>query len=356
LEKIQSVEQSIGKVANAVTRRRFVRHIFWWLLFYAFLVFIEHTTFRQSLKSVLWTELLSIGFYVSIYYVVAEFLIPNYLAKNRFWAFLFLTLLFAILVTPIRDFVHYLRFSGNENMKEIVKANQLFSYFVSVFWAGFFTILKILSDWATQSRRQRELETRNIQTELNLLKSQINPHFLFNTLNSLYALTLKKSDDAPEIVLKLSEMMRYILYECNEPRVDLEKEIRYLQNYLDLEKMRLGSKMDVKLDIEGDYEGLRISPLLMLPFVENAFKHGASNSIRAGYVYLHLLITDNELNLHVENTKAEQPLVRDPNRRSGGIGLANVKRRLSILYPEKHQLEITDESDVYSVNFWLDLK
>lgn len=358
--EIQPMSQGILQVAQAVSRQRVVRHILWWVFFYALLVFLEWKTFSnpqfaETLQDALLTEAISVVFYMILYYACAEYLIPNYLAKNRTVVFWLSLVSFVILLTPIRDFALLLRFSTIENMQEVVRYNHWSSYFVLLFFAIVSTIVKIISDWTTQTRRQRELETRNIQTELNFLKAQINPHFLFNTLNSLYALSLKKSDDAPEIVLKLSEMMRYMLYECNESSVSLEKEIRYLQNYLDLEKMRLGAKMDVRFTVQGEAVGLQIAPLLLIPFVENAFKHGAANTLRGGFVDVFLMVENRELNLHVENTKPEQPLVRDPSRKSGGIGLANVQRRLNILYPKKFNLEIEDKSEIYGINLWLKL-
>jgi LytS/YehU family sensor histidine kinase len=177
---------------------------------------------------------------------------------------------------------------------------------------------------------------------------------LFNTLNSLYALTLKKSDLAPEIVLKLSEMMRYMLYECNEKEVNLSKEINYMQNYLELEKLRHGSKMLIDFKINGQIEDQKLAPLILIPFIENSFKHGINNQITQGYVNLELNVHENDIQMVLENSKSHS-LPKIAEKRSGGIGLVNVKRRMEILYPNRHQLDIIESPNTYKIDLNLDL-
>jgi len=212
-----------------------------------------------------------------------------------------------------------------------------------------------MNDWLESQREKKELQSQTLQSELKFLKSQINPHFLFNTLNSLYALTLKKSDQAPEIVLKLSEMMRYMLYECNEREVPLSKEINYLKNYLELEKIRQGKKMEINFAMDGEVGHQKIAPLMFIPFVENSFKHGISNQISAGYVNILLEINQNEVTVTIENSKTAS--VPSPSgKKSGGIGLVNVKRRLDLLYPDKYDLIIDEDPNTYTVKLCIDLE
>jgi LytS/YehU family sensor histidine kinase len=208
-------------------------------------------------------------------------------------------------------------------------------------------------DWWRYQNEKQVLLTHTMQTELRFLKSQINPHFLFNTLNNLYALTLKKSDKAPEIVLKLSEIMRYMLYECNERRVLLSKEIQYINNYLDLEKLRQPTNAEIIFTTAGPISEQMVAPLLFVPFLENSFKHGLNHHIQGGgFVRLHLHVAGDELEFHIENSKPEN-LPRQEHPRSGGIGLTNVRQRLQILYPEQHTLEVQDEPHRYSVTLFL---
>ncbi len=193
-----------------------------------------------------------------------------------------------------------------------------------------------------------------MQSELKFLKSQINPHFLFNTLNNLYALTLKKSDKAPEIVIKLSEMMRYMLYECNEKRVLLSKEVSYIRNYLDLERLRQGPNVEINFDVVGNVADQKIAPLMFIPFLENSFKHGLNSQISKGFVNIKLEVNEQHVDFFIENSKAEK-LPTIEHRRSGGIGLVNVRRRLNLLYPEHYDLDIKDNPTTYAVNLKLDL-
>ena len=176
---------------------------------------------------------------------------------------------------------------------------------------------------------------------------------MFNTLNNLYALTLKKSDKAPEIVLKLSEIMRYMLYECNERRVLLSKEIQYIHNYLDLERLRQPREADIRFTTSGVISDQMVAPLIFVPFLENSFKHGLNHHVQGGgFVRLNLSVSGEDLEFTIENSKAER-IPRQEHPRSGGIGLANVRQRLEMLYPENHTLTVLDEPHRYVVTLHL---
>jgi len=203
-------------------------------------------------------------------------------------------------------------------------------------------------------RERKDLQRQQLKSELKFLKTQINPHFFFNTLNSLYALTLKKSDKAPEIVLKLSEMMRYMLYESNERLIPLSQEIKYLKNYLELEKLRHGDKFKMSIDIQGDPKGHRIAPLLFMPFLENSFKHGIDSELKSGYVDISIEINETELSLNVTNSRPQVAITPIPlEGKSGGIGLTNVRRRLNLLYPKKYKLGIDKDENTYQIDLTL---
>jgi LytS/YehU family sensor histidine kinase len=215
------------------------------------------------------------------------------------------------------------------------------------------TALKFAKEWFQHQQEKQMLEREKLQAELQFLKSQINPHFLFNTLNNLYALTLKKSDSAPELVLKLSEMMRYMLYNSNEKMVPMELEINYLKNYIDLEKIRKMESTRITVDIDENVEGKEIAPLLFIPFLENSFKHGVNNNIDAGWIEVKLQIEGDGLSFTVANNKPRNPKI---NGKDHGIGLKNVKRRLDLLYPEKHELQIEDTPEFYRTHLKIILK
>jgi LytS/YehU family sensor histidine kinase len=227
-------------------------------------------------------------------------------------------------------------------------------FFIFLIVSGFTTIGNIVVDWFGQISLRQQLEHKNMQSELQFLKSQINPHFFFNTLNSLYSLTLKKSDLAPEIVIKLSDMMRYMLYECNEKKVKLSNEILYLQNYLDLEKLRQGSSIDIKMDIKGVTEDKYIAPLLLIPFLENAFKHSVhTNQENKKFVFIQLIIDKKDLYFSITNNKSLPAFPLENLSMVGGIGLENVNRRLKLIYPNRHTLNILNLQQEYQVNLTL---
>ena len=202
-------------------------------------------------------------------------------------------------------------------------------------------------DWFLNERIQRDLENQRLSAELAFLKSQINPHFLFNSLNSIYSLAYQRSETTPEAILKLSEIMRYMLYECNDNKVDLASELQYLQNYIDLQKIRFGNKAFIDFKIDGKVETQQIVPLLLIAFIENAFKHGVASNPQTP---IRLLIEVDEAHLHFFMQNKKHTNNRDE---SGGIGLNNVKRRLDLLYPGKYNLDIRDERDTYTVELSL---
>lgn len=205
------------------------------------------------------------------------------------------------------------------------------------------TGVKILKFWYKDKQATKLLEKEKLEAELKFLKGQIHPHFLFNTLNNLYALTLKKDEHAPEIVLKLSDLMNYMLYDTNTQYIDIEKEINYIKNYIALEKIRYGNRVDISFNIAGQIAGNKIAPMLILPFVENSFKHGVSGEIEDAWITIDLLIQGNDMTLKVENSKSLEYVKRSQREYASGIGLANVKRRLDLLYKDQYELKIFDD-------------
>lgn len=199
-----------------------------------------------------------------------------------------------------------------------------------------------------------KLQKEKLQLELNALKAQIHPHFLFNTLNNLYSLTLKNSEQASEMVLKLSDIMRYVLYQANEEKVLLSKEIDFISSYTELQRIRYHNRYDIRFDVEGKIEDQLIAPLLFIDFVENAFKHGIDKRFSDGFVHIQFTIEPDFIALQVTNSIGtdEQAGFK---QKEAGIGLYNVKKRLSLLYPQKHLLEISHDEEVFTVNLQIEL-
>lgn len=199
-----------------------------------------------------------------------------------------------------------------------------------------------------------KVQKEKLQLELNALKAQIHPHFLFNTLNNLYSLTLKNSDKASEVVLKLSDIMRYVLYQSNEERVALQKEIDFISNYVELQKIRYHDRYDIRLEIVGNTEDLHIAPLLFIDFTENAFKHGIDKRFSDGFVHVQFNIENNSVHFTCSNSignNDQEGIIQQ----DAGIGLNNVRKRLAILYPQQHELNFTDNGEIFTVDLKLQL-
>jgi len=245
----------LDRLGKTLTRRPYY-HAGGWLVFLLSLVLSDLKTTNYSVGEVITSQSINIVFFIIAVYINLIALFPSYLKKGKYWQYLLLLLGLSLMITPLKLVVKYMVFSNNTAMVEDILGNMNFYFFTTFFVAGCSTAGKIMVDWITQNSKRVTMENESMQSELRFLKSQINPHFLFNTLNSLYALTLKKDDKAPDIVIKLSEMMRYMLYECNEPRVPLRKEINYLQNYLDLERLR--QRKGIKMPFTSNWRTVKV--------------------------------------------------------------------------------------------------
>ncbi|WP_435356697.1 sensor histidine kinase [Emticicia sp. SJ17W-69] len=228
-----------------------------------------------------------------------------------------------------------------ENDMFIDVNQKVFPFLVVIFFS---LMLRLSSRW-----QQTEREKTN--AELAYLKAQINPHFLFNTLNSIYSLAIQKSDETPTAVVKLSGMMRYVLSESSNDFVPLEREITYIQNYIDLQKIRFEDAISLDFVVNGDMKGKKIAPLMLIPFIENAFKHGV-NAEEESVIKIHIATAENELYLSVFNKKVT---VHISEENKSGLGVENTKNRLEHLYPEKHKLAIYDTKDEYLVELLMKL-
>lgn len=201
------------------------------------------------------------------------------------------------------------------------------------------------------SGRWQQTEREKMNAELSYLKAQINPHFLFNTLNSIYSLAIQKSDETPTAIVKLSGMMRYVLSESANEFVSLEKEIIYIKNYIDLQKLRFEDAISLEFIIKGDSIGKKIAPLMLIPFIENAFKHGV-NAEEESLIKINIHITEETLFLSVFNKKVT---INISEENKSGLGIENTKNRLQLLYPEKHKLSIFDTENSFLVELSMNL-
>jgi two-component system LytT family sensor kinase len=339
---------------SGILKVRWVQHVLFWvsiILFFTFLYGSFNDDYdRQFLVQLLYLPFKAISAYTTIYV-----LMPRYFFKQQFAKFI----LSVVVLLFVGGVFHWwlalhverpLFYEGEDwgvfwNFAKIIKsATYIFPYVLAAL------SIKFLKYWFREQRKTQEIIQGQMETELKFLKNQLNPHFLFNTLNNLYALTLKKSDLAPELVLKLSSLMDYMLYECDVERIALEKEVSFMENYLEIEKLRFGKRLSVEYQKTGSAKGKAIAPLIFLPFLENAFKHGASANLENTQLNISLTVEESSVCFEIYNSKDEP--TQNANGENG-IGLKNGRRRLELLYPNQHTLNIEDEEAYYKVTLTL---
>jgi len=339
---------------------RFLFHLALWLFYtfafaYIYALFYESVTLQKSLAQ----YTLSVWIDVMATYLTVYFLIPKYLLRKKYLYFALLffgaAIVFILMQRAVLLFITYpVLFPDYKKPESFIKFNYVFTFFNIYVMPAIFASVKLFEYWYMNQKRNQELEKEKMESELKFLKSQIHPHFLFNTLNNLYALTLDKSDKAPEVVVKLSDLLSYMLYECNAAEVPLEKEVQLLQDYLALEKIRYYDDLNINLDIQGRINRKYIAPLILLPFVENGFKHGLSKQIHHPWINITLNIEDYLLNFTVENNSPSEEKA-DLTGYTEGIGLKNVRRRLDLIYGNQHTLEIADEEGIFRIKLRIKL-
>jgi LytS/YehU family sensor histidine kinase len=289
---------------------------------------------------------------VFLVYVTNYLLIPKLLYKKKYllFALVFIVMIVASSVYKMhvigRVTNNPLLLNWSGNLKDRIYDNMIPHFFLVIAGAA----IKLMIDQISLQKKIADMAKEKAEAELSFLKSQINPHFLFNSLNSVYFLIDKNNPEAREVLHKFSDMLRYQLYEANGDKIPIEKEIDYLRDYVDLQKLRKDENYSVQFNCSSGVKDFSIEPLLLIPFVENAFKHISHKASQVNFVKLDLTRSNGYFQLTVENSKEE---IYKNNQQQGGIGLNNVKRRLELLYPGKYALEIKDLPDSFKVNFKL---
>ncbi len=333
---------------------RLLWHVIFWVVFISFFSLV-YGSFEEDYSHqflVLSTDALV---QIPVVYMAIYGLMPRYLFKERYGDF-FLYLVLLILVGSTLVWFDYLYiqrpiFWPDDTWETaIVNVGKILKYTTKIYpVVALAIVIKWFKYWFVQQKNTARLAQEKLNAELKFLKAQVHPHFLFNTLNNLYALTLKQSSHASEVVLKLSDLLDYMLYEGNADSVHLGKEIKLVEDYISLEKIRYGDRLQVSFDVRGDVRNKMIAPLLILPFVENCFKHGASEELDESWMSIDLAVKEHFLTLKVENSKSKNGIQEDRFEYKQGIGLKNVKRRLELLYPELHELNILDTEESFLI-------
>ena len=324
-------------------------HVLFWVVYFIF-NFFRFASINKDYWYSLKSNLVEFPLNIIITYFTIYFLIPRFILKKKYLQFIVYFILSLMVFYVIRTGLNYLLVSEDlwpeaQGLQEPFTVIHIVEVMIgTIYVVALVSAIKLAYDWINEKRKNDELQRIQLQTELDFLKSQIQPHFFFNTLNNLYALVIKQSPNAPDVVMKLSEIMQYVLYEVKEPRVSLLKAINYLYSYLELEKLRYGERVRSEINIDGDIDDVEIPPLIFLPFVENCFKHGVKQEGPIN-VNIDFAVRDKFLYFSVENTHdGHQDAV--PKH---GIGIENVKRRLDLLYGKKYKLETSATEEMFKV-------
>ncbi|WP_461304761.1 sensor histidine kinase [Aureisphaera sp.] len=326
-------------------------HVLFWIIIMASFA-ISEWSYRENLMEAIIFELLFLPSRLMAVYFNWFVLIPRYLYKNKLVIY-FLTLFGLLIIVGVfhRFFVLYWGYpeffpqwmSGRIEPFNISRLFQAMLIIVSP--VAFTTGFKLFVNWFNSKKEAEALRQEKKEAELKFLKAQTNPHFLFNSLNSIYGLALGKSNKTPSLILKLSNILSYTLYDVNTKWVDLEKEIELIENIIDLEKERFGKRVDILFDKKGDVEGLKIPPLILIPLVENAFKHGVKDEVGKGWIHIEIQVEGSKLLFTIQNTIPKNHLVKN----MGGLGLTNVSRRLDLIYSDNKEFEAKDLGDTFLV-------
>lgn len=347
-------------------------HLLFWGGYLSLSVFVFAG--REEIQRALLISSILILPQIIIAYINMEYLIPQFFMKKKYWKYASLVILcfagfylFYEFILPLvfeqlgpsnhQGGRHWTRenqelgersfFTPRRRMRMIYSFTQTLAiYFLS-------TAFKTSQIALKREKEAANLKSENLNSELKFLRSQINPHFLFNALNNIYSLSIIKSDKTPDNILKLSDMLRYIIYDCNANRVPLEKEINYINNYIDLQKLKDDQMTNIEVDFENTDPKCLIAPMIFIPFIENSFKHSKIEDLENGWIKMKIENKENQLDFSIRNGLPEEDFTKD---KVGGVGLENVRRRLELLYPGKHQLKIEDSKSEFIVELKISLE
>ena len=329
-------------------------HVIFWLIYFLLNTLRWGNYFDDYVYS-LKTNIVGFPIHMILCYLNIFILMPRFVFRRKY--FLYVVFLIASLLTMVFikfNLTYYLVSTNIWPEGPEVIQNVTFSYAVymmigELYVTTFVTAIKITMDWLQEQKRVTALEKVHLESEL-LFLTQISPHFFFNTLNNIYSLAIEKSNKTPKLILRLSELMRYLLYETKSKRQSLEKEIICIQNYLDLEQIRYGNKLKIDTNITGDISDKKIAPILLLSFIENSFKHGANKITGDVKIDIDFKIVENFLYFTVSNPLPETPNLSENIENSSGIGLTNVKKRLELGYKnEDYSLNIEKKNKLFIV-------
>lgn len=333
-----------------ISKNRAFQHALFWVISFFILVNIFASSGNVQEIDYIYAAIFHLPILTGVYINIL-FFVPRFLEKKKYLSYAICVIITIVCCSQFNIFLF------DKLINYILPGYYFISYyefldilkFILIYFAVS-SLLKFSKSWfllSDTNRRLSQLQKEKIETELKALKGQINPHFLFNSMNSIYSLALSRSEKTPEIILKLSDIMRYIIYEANTDFVDLYKEINYLNDYIDLQKLRTDNRATIKFEIVGSLDKVKVAPLLFFPLVENSFKHGVKGSTGKSFIDIELLVDNACIRFTIENNLG---LIDNVEKKEyKGIGLDNVKKRLEMTYPEKHEFSIIKNDDTFKV-------
>lgn len=336
---------------------RVFRNILFWLILGITNVLTMVTITEENMSFLTMIKMFSVHLlmYAPAAYLHNLILLPKYFLKKQYVQYYGLSLVLILINTFFNKhlLINFMEDLPQElqggNVEHISYGAVLITNFI---WIGAFGMVKLGVDWLSQRSRVERLEKEHVKSELDLLKSKMNPHFLFNGLNTIYGLSIKKDELTSEAILMLSEIMRYVIYDCNADKVKLSDEAQYIQNYINFGKLRRKNAENIHFTTKGKLKNKFIAPLLVIPFIENAFKHGYDSRTEDAWIKIELETQENEVVFRCSNSALKH---KDHNRNDKGIGIENIRKRLAILYPNKHNLILNNLSNSFEVELKLDL-
>ena len=327
--------------------KRLFLHAAFWISFILLFLLIYGPVF-DNFPWLFLSSMVMLPFTMLVVYSILYLILPPLLKQKKYLLLGVIILLILTLEPPLPRIL-VMKLSGEEiTFKNFLDYNLLPFYFETGLIVFIALSIKLFKERDREQKQKNLLEKQKLESELNALKSQLNAHFLFNTLNNLYGLAKKRSDHTAAGILMLSEMLHFVLYECSIDKYPIQKELDFIKNYIELEKLRYGKRLRIEMIEDLDYTEFEIAPLLLFPFIENSFKHGASKKAKDVWIKIHIAAKPEALVFAVENNKKTDQTVNP--QISGGVGLENVQKRLDIQYPKQHMLSIRSDNSKFSIH------
>jgi len=347
IQKTDSME--FYSITQNIARRtgipRWGLHVIYWVLWVCFWG-IMWGTFDNNYEKTFYIQLLELPYKLIFVYSILYYFMPVYLERQRYLLFILYYLLILTFLSILVKFTWYFFIESiyfPERPHSMLRLTDQLNIILTLNTAMVIPLgIKLTEYWLFQQQKNNQLEKEKLQAELKFLRTQVNPHFLFNSLNSIYALSLMKSELTSDTVARLSEIMRYLIYEADAPRVSIDNEVEFIKSYIEFEKIRLNEEVDISFSLVNDRNGT-IPPLLFIPLIENAFKHLKAFGTEKPWIVIQMELSTERMKLLVENSTANVSVKKE----NGGIGIGNLKKRLELLYPNHYELSLKQEDEVH---------